>query len=164
MRELQIEHTRDRGEHLEIASTAVAKMTAHARHEYPAECCGVLLGTRNCEPEDGLTSVVSVIPAVNVATGDRSRRFAIAPELLLQVHKSFASSPIDVVGFYHSHPTGSAIPSRSDREAAWPGVSYVIVGVEAGPKTVLRSWRVSEDGARFYEESVGISPRQELRR
>ena len=104
------------------------------------------------------------MPSLNVATGDRVRRFTIAPELLLRAHKRVAGSPFDVVGYYHSHPDGSAIPSERDREAAWPGVSYLIVGVEAGSDMVFRSWRLSEDRARFREETVGISRQPEFER
>lgn len=164
MRNRQIELAGGRGETIEIASSAASKMRNHARREYPAECCGVLLGTMESEQECGMTSVVSVIPTVNVATGDRARRFTIAPEQLLRVLKRVAGGSLDVVGYYHSHPTGSAIPSERDREAAWPGVSYLIVGVEAGREVVFRSWRLSENGARFREEVVGISRQLELQR
>jgi proteasome lid subunit RPN8/RPN11 len=160
----QIELASDRAEHIEVAWSAASKMRTHARREYPVECCGVLLGVMESQPDRGVKSVVSVIPSLNVAMGDRASRFTIAPELLLRVHKRVAGSPIDVVGYYHSHPDGSAIPSERDREAAWPGVSYLIIGVEAGSDMVFRSWRLSEDGARFREEIVGVSRQPELER
>ena len=53
---------------------------------------------------------------------------------------------LDVVGFYHSHPRGAAVPSRFDLEHAVPGYIHLIVaGTEA------RAWRLRHDRSGFDE-------------
>ena len=128
-----------------------------ALEEYPQECCGVLVGVTNRLGSPPSTEVLAAVDALNVHTGDRSRRFAIAPEFLLEIHKTAAREGQEVVGYYHSHPDGSDKPSETDREVAWPDVSYLILGVDADRRVTLRSWRLSDDGTRFREEAVALT-------
>ena len=121
------------------------RIVDHAERTCPEECCGVLVGRGG--------RVEQVVEAGNVAES-RSRRYAIDPEVLLAVHKESRSAGRDVVGYYHSHPSGAAWPSAFDLEHAWPGVSYVIVALEDGRTVELRSFRLHGDGDRFEEEQV----------
>jgi len=58
------------------------------------------------------------------------------------VHKAARAGGTGVVGYYHSHPHGEAIPSATDRAlAAHDGAIWAIV---AG--TSLRLWEDAEDG------------------
>jgi proteasome lid subunit RPN8/RPN11 len=61
-----------------------------------------------------------------------------------------------LLGYYHSHPTAAAVPSRFDRDVAWPFYTYVIVSLVA-PVT-LRAWRLTSDDGDFAEESVEPTP------
>jgi proteasome lid subunit RPN8/RPN11 len=140
-----------------VGLAAVAAINRQASREYPLECCGILVGTTVSRGGTTFTSVGSVTVAENVESKDRARKFAIAPELLLQVHRTAGSEGLAVVGYYHSHPDGLAVPSETDRLAAWPGVSYLILEIGAEQETVFRSWRLSEDGERFHEERVELS-------
>ena len=112
------------------------------------ERCGLLIGRRL---DDG-AEVVRVAPTPNSAA-DPGHRFTIAPESILEVHRSLAPGEA-IVGVYHSHPDGSARPSRADHEGGWPGVSTLIVGVEHGRVTELRSWYLALGADRFTEELV----------
>ena len=147
---------------IEIGLAAVAAIKRQASREYPLECCGILVGTTVSSGGMTFTSVSSVTVAENVETEDRARKFAIAPELLLQVHRRAGSEGLAVVGYYHSHPDGLAVPSETDRLAAWPGVSYLILEVGAEQEMVFRSWRLSEDGERFHEERVELPRKFDL--
>jgi len=123
---------------------------AHAREEYPAECCGALLGT-----EDGEKRVVwQVIRLANERTDLRERRFYISPQQVLMVERRAHAAGLLLIGFYHSHPDHPAIPSAYDREHALPYYSYPIVSVVQGKPTDLRSWRLLEDRSEFIEEAV----------
>jgi proteasome lid subunit RPN8/RPN11 len=86
--------------------------------------------------------------------GAGARRFRIVPELLLRAHREARARGLEVVGFYHSHPDAEARPSTLDREHAWPGYSYLIVGVVGGRPRELRSWRMEALGGTFGEEAV----------
>lgn len=127
------------------------RIAEESRRAYPGECCGFLLGSRR----GGGARVTEVRPAPNAGEeGAGARRFRIAPELLLRAHREADARGLEVVGFYHSHPDAEARPSALDREHAWPGYSYLIVGVAAGVPRELRSWRMEALGGAFGEEAV----------
>ena len=72
------------------------------------EACGVLLGHRD---EADNWYVEEVLPLRNVA--DSPVYFEFAPEDLLAVELSY---PGQIVGVYHSHPTGFDRASDTDRQ------------------------------------------------
>ncbi len=120
----------------------------HAEGSYPMECCGILIGRQN-----GHTVEVDIlVVAPNAAHQNATRRFVIPPELLLATHRQARDESREVVGYYHSHPDHPALPSRTDRQHAWPGVSYLIVSVEGGQAGDIRSWRLEDEAADFHQE------------
>jgi hypothetical protein len=46
------------------------------------------------------------------------------------------------------------VPSEIDRESAWPGASYLIVGLGEEGVCERRSWRLEDD--RFVEEELTL--------
>lgn len=72
------------------------------------EACGVLLGRRD---EDGNWSIEQAYPLRN--SFDSPVYFEFAPEDLLAVD---IEHPGEIVGVYHSHPTGLAVASSTDRQ------------------------------------------------
>ncbi len=134
-----------------IAPDDLATVERRALAAFPAECCGLLLG----EVEDGDTVRIGrVEPCVNQAA-DQRRRFTISPGSLLRAYRRARDRGERVVGTYHSHPRGAAVPSEVDRESAWPGASYLIVGLGEGGVRERRSWRLDED--RFVEAELTVS-------
>src|SRR3954470_23441547 len=100
----------------------------HAEHDYPEECCGVLLG----EAHDGERTVVEVRACKNARAGS-GNRYAIAPQDLIAAQREARESGLSIVGFYHSHPDHEAAPSTTDAaEAYWPECVYLIVSVGKG--------------------------------
>ena len=65
-------------------------------------------------------------PAANVAP-DRARSFELDPATLLSAHKAARAGGPAVLGHYHSHPSGFAMPSAADAAAAYPGTLWMIV-------------------------------------
>ena len=123
------------------AADAVAD---HASEGAPAEVCGVLGGSRgqSSESDDDAQRdrVTDVYRTENVAESPRTR-YRIDPERQLAVLERIDAEGLDVVGFYHSHPTGPAEPSETDAaRATWRGYAYtrgvavawVIDGIRAG--------------------------------
>jgi proteasome lid subunit RPN8/RPN11 len=152
---------------LEIDRTTLESLVRYARGAEPEECCGVLMG----DSSDGAVRVRRVLASENSA--DRPEvRFEIPPQTLLRAQKRARRESLEVVGYYHSHPRGSAVPSDADRADAWPGVSYLIVsgasrdaergaerGAEGGAAEV-RSWRLTSSGA-FCEEEVCVGDEEQ---
>lgn len=133
-----------------LPASELQTLEAHAAEAAPEECCGVLIGRFSAS---GGCRVVRSLAAENVWPGERSERYEIPPERLLEAMKSARAGGLEVVGYYHSHPRGEARPSRFDRERAWPGLSYLILAPRAG--TPVRSWRLVADGG-FEEQAVAV--------
>lgn len=138
---------------LKLDSDYVQVMETHAESTYPDECCGLLLGHIKGE----VKTVVEVIPTENAwdnqaaqafegvngsrgHSGTKRNQFTIAPEVMLQVQKLSRDRKLDIIGIYHSHPDHAAVPSEFDRAIAWQRYSYIIISVQQGIASDLRSW------------------------
>ena len=102
----------------------------------------------------GMKVVVDVWQAENTHEEERSRRFLLEPLKIKEFEARAAERDMDVLGFYHSHPDHPAQPSETDREAAWPGYSYVIQSVRDGRAAEVRSWRLQDDREGYDEEGL----------
>jgi len=142
-----------------------AQRDAIARHGetgYPDEICGFLLGTRM----DGEKRVREVVPVGNEweETEERRRRFMIAPQDFLREERRAREAGWEILGFYHSHPDHAARPSETDREAAWPGYSYVIQSVREGHAAEIHSWRLQDDREGYDEEAIMVANDEQIQR
>ena len=118
---------------------------------YPNECCGILFG----RDVDGERRVERLEPVVNAfEAGEQYHRFSIEPKDLMRAEKSAADAGQLVVGFYHSHPDHPARPSETDRQAAWPFYSYVIVSITKGEPLDMTSWLLDESTERFAKQEI----------
>ncbi|MEQ8962042.1 MAG: M67 family metallopeptidase [Coleofasciculus sp. C2-GNP5-27] len=130
----------------------IQAMKTHAENTYPEECCGLLVG----EIKGEVKTLVEVIPTENAwdtqaevfqevnssqrQSGTKRNQFSIAPEVMLKVQKQARDRELDIIGIYHSHPDHPAIPSEFDRAIAWQRYSYIIISVQQGIASDLRSW------------------------
>lgn len=120
---------------MEIAVTSgvLATLLQEAVAAAPDECCGLLLGRGRLIDE--------ARPAANVASHPRIR-FEIDPLALLAAHKSARAGGPQVMGYYHSHPTGHPVPSATDCEHSTGDLR--IWAIVAG--TEVAFWRDSGNG------------------
>jgi proteasome lid subunit RPN8/RPN11 len=99
------------------------RLIAHAREAAPEECCGLLLGHG--------ADIVEAIRARNIAVS-AATRFLIDSKDHIDARREGRARGLEVLGFYHSHPGGGAVPSETDlAEASYPGSVYAIVGLRA---------------------------------
>jgi proteasome lid subunit RPN8/RPN11 len=139
---------------IELAKTHQNEIAAHGEHDYPHECCGLLLGRFD---ENNTKSVSEIYPISNAREETAKRnRFLILPGELIRGERYAETKGVEIVGFYHSHPDHPAVPSQYDLEHAWPVYSYIVVSVRAGAAQELRSWEMTHDRARFEEEEVNV--------
>jgi proteasome lid subunit RPN8/RPN11 len=137
---------------LRIENKLLSNIWKHAAEEYPAECCGVLLGTRGRSSRN----VMQIVRCRNVHITPKSR-YSIAPEQLISIQRDARDLKLEIVGFYHSHPDHPAVASETDlAEANWSGCSYLIVGMERGSGTNARSYvlNIENESRIFVEESL----------
>lgn len=119
---------------LEISRSAVDAIVVEAASRADREVCGLLLGR-------GMR-VERVVPCRNVAS-DPAVAFEIDPAALISAHRCARQGGPAVIGHYHSHPSGSLVPSQRDAEAAAADGS--IWAIAAGG--ALAWWRAVPNGS-----------------
>lgn len=111
------------------------------------ECCGFLFGYERLEDR----IVTKTMVAENVAES-REGRFEISPIEYLNAERIADQQNISLLGVYHSHLDCPATPSESDRKAAYPYLSYVIIAVTNQKFKDIRSWRLNASSGLEEEE------------
>lgn len=102
------------------------------------EICGALLS------RDG--RLEEARPLANESTR-REYRFFIPARKVLDLERMAEAEGQMLLGFYHSHPNGDAVPSSSDLSEAVPGYIHVI----ASRTGEVRAWRLRDDRSGFDE-------------
>lgn len=146
-----------------LSQTHLLSIRSHAENTYPEECCGLLLGTI----ADNVKTLVAVWPTENAWSAEtedhcseakiltKKRRYAISPQDMLKGMKEGRDRNLEIIGIYHSHPDGEAVPSECDRTLAWPQYSYIIVSVPQGNCKEVRSWTLDTEN-QFQAEGILI--------
>ncbi|WP_136716502.1 desampylase [Halorientalis salina] len=134
---------------LVLSQSVYDEVVDHAREGSPDEACGILGGEFDAEESTAVRSH----PTENAASDPRTE-YAVDPEEQFAVMNRIEDDGREVVGFYHSHPSGPSEPSPTDRaRATWEGYSYVIVVLD-GTAPYVGSWRWT--GERFRQEIVAV--------
>lgn len=92
-----------------VTSGAKATLLAEAAAAHPLEACGLLLGA---------AGVITAAEPVRNVHPDPAKHFEIDPQALIAAHRAARAGGPQLLGYYHSHPTGSVIPSATDRACA----------------------------------------------
>lgn len=119
-----------------ISSVVLDRILALAAACPDEEVCGLLLG----DPDH----VTAIVPTANVAP-DRRRHFEVDPAALIAAHRDARNGGPALLGHYHSHPGGDALPSARDAADAEPGRLWLIV---AGQEAALFA---SVDGGDIHQ-------------
>ncbi len=128
---------------------ARSKMIAIGEKGYPYEICGLMLG------KAGETrTVTEVFECGNLNKLKPETRYDMDPKDYMKGEALARQKGLDVVGIFHSHPDHPDKASETDRQAAWPGFSYVIMSIQKGKFASMKSW-VLNDQSQFDEESIG---------
>jgi proteasome lid subunit RPN8/RPN11 len=130
-----------------ISPRILAGLRREAGATAPAECCGALIGVTH----DDSIEIRMMIPVTNVAHDHTA--FRIDAPTVLRLERQAVCAGVQVVGFYHSHPTTTAEPSAADLENAVPGYVHLIVDV---PRSRVRCWRLRDDRSGFHELDVAL--------
>jgi proteasome lid subunit RPN8/RPN11 len=111
-----------------------------AEAAFPHECCGLVLGTGR-----RTIRVTRLLPAANLAPSGGTR-FELDPRVRLAAERGTRGTAERVVGHYHSHPDGSALPSPTDLAEAWePELIWLIVGVVEGQAVQVLAHRCDRE-------------------
>jgi proteasome lid subunit RPN8/RPN11 len=84
----------------------------------PEEACGLLAGMDD--------TIQAAFPVTNLL--HRPDRFQMDPVEQYEVFRWIDERGLELLGIFHSHPSGPEAPSKTDlAEFAYPGVAYLIV-------------------------------------
>lgn len=134
---------------IRIARSVLEQVLDHARAALPLECCGLLLGRGD--------AIVGARAAANELASPVAYR--IDPRDYIAAVRAARDGGLDVVGAYHSHPRGAAVPSATDlSQSAGEGFVYVIAGRIADGGDELRAYLLS--GGNFTELAVVAVPQE----
>jgi proteasome lid subunit RPN8/RPN11 len=104
-------------EKISMSADLYQQMVSSLQVVYPEEGCGILAGKENI--------VESVLPVENELHAHD--RFRMKAEGQLKVFLELDRSKLEMIGIYHSHPHGPAVPSETDvRENYYPDAAYLI--------------------------------------
>lgn len=132
-----------------LSSEQAQAIVAHVRTDAPREACGVILGRQGEQARE-------VIPIANIAD-DPIRTYHMDDVALLKAFTGAEARGLEVVGFYHSHPAGEPIPSRTDiAQATYPDTPYLIVGLKGGTK--LAAWTMRAGHVDSVPVHIGDAP------
>ncbi len=103
---------------LHITQAQYDEMLAHLQENLPEEACGLLAGKAG--------RVEKVMPITNQARSPV--RFYMEPVELLNAFHAMDAEGLELMGIFHSHPNGPAVPSQTDlNEFLYPGTATVIL-------------------------------------
>ncbi len=122
-----------------------------AKKSYPNECCGLLIGINTSEKR-----IVDVRPTQNWNVERSHDRYVIDRREFEKIDKEAVKKGFQIIGVYHSHPDHPAIPSEYDSEHACSWFSYIIVAVEKGETTDIKSWVFNDKEKLFEEEKIHL--------
>ena len=130
---------------MDLDQALLERIVAHARRDFPNECCGMIA------VRDGRAS--EIYEATNVAASPL--RFEVDG---LEVHRTIEEiedAGGELGAIYHSHTRSEPYPSQTDINfaAGWPGVEWLIVGLDRySPEAVVRSYTI--DGGQVSEVEI----------
>ncbi len=123
------------------------KMVAHAKKEWPLECCGILSG------RDG-----TVEKAYELQNEERSSiRYSMSPREQLRVFEEMEKESIDMTAIYHSHPHTLPFPSETDVKLAfYPEVASIIISLKEEQNPMAKAFRIGKEA--IYLEEIEVIP------
>lgn len=117
---------------LRVSQDSLDQTLAYLRAALPNEGVGLWAGKRD--------QVVQVWPLENIHAAPHLR-YEADPKALIEALRALEVGGLELVAIYHSHPTGSAQPSETDRLQAFWRVPYVIFALQTGE---IRAYHLPE--------------------
>jgi len=127
---------------IRIQAGLVEQLLAHAHRNAAQECCGLLAGKEG--------AITRALPAANALAS--ATAYEIAPGELFRLMREIRSAGLELLGIYHSHPTGENKPSQRDIERAYyPATAYFIISPRADSIQPIRAFSIQNGSATELE-------------
>ncbi len=128
---------------LSLTEEHLQEMTAHVEAHAPLEACGLLAGLGS--------RVESVLLVANQAQSPV--RYVMDPVEQLKAFEWIESNGLDLLGIFHSHPTGPETVSPTDIAEAAYAVTYVILARVDGEWRARGFW---VEGGEYSEVNLQV--------
>ena len=125
---------------------------SEAGGDAPREICGFLVG----QIKENQYFVHFGLGVQNSAERDQHHRYQISTEAFVEAERLLQMQKLHIIGIFHSHPNGQALPSQLDIDYFFPGWIYLIIGVSAHGVNDRRAFQLSGFGEGGIVE-VGIT-------
>lgn len=127
--------------HFRIGPDLQEQIRKQACVALPRECCGLIEGIRRGDT----VSATTLHPTRNTAS--EADRFEIDPAAHISILRAARARGAEIVGCYHSHPNGNAMPSARDLEnVGEEGFVWLILALAGRPEGELAAFVVSAGG------------------
>lgn len=113
------------------------------------EACGFFFGNVDAENR----TITKSFEVINVSTHDKQSSFEISAHDYLKAESLSNKENITLLGVYHSHPDGTAMPSERDKISAQPNFIYIVVSMIKNRFAGMRAWQINRQSA-FEEEKI----------
>lgn len=124
---------------ISISQEAAAKVMEHVRANPAEECCGLLAGPPG--------TITKLFPARNTANTPATA-YEIAPQELFGLMREIRRAGMELLGIYHSHPSGDNMPSSRDIERAYyPDAAYFILSPRTEAPKPMRAFSIRDGRA-----------------
>jgi proteasome lid subunit RPN8/RPN11 len=132
-----------------IDAALLERVVAHARRDFPNECCGMVA------MRDG--QAVAIHEATNVAASPL--RFEVEGREIIRAQDAFEDDDAELGAIYHSHTRSSPYPSQTDVNfaAGWPGVEWLIVGLRRDDEPTVRSYLIEQGVVQEVDVEVVVA-------
>jgi [CysO sulfur-carrier protein]-S-L-cysteine hydrolase len=117
----------------------LARLVEEARCVPAEECCGLLAGRNGV--------ITSMYPAANALAS--ATAYEIAPKDTFRIMREIRAAGLELMGIYHSHPTGENRPSARDIERAYYlDVAYLILSTLPNAPQPVRAFSIRDGRAK----------------
>ncbi|MBT3401030.1 MAG: M67 family metallopeptidase [Rhodospirillaceae bacterium] len=137
---------------LQIPDPVIRHIEALASARFPEEACGLLIGER----ADNAVLVSDARESRNIAANPCAN-FEVDPGLRLRLQRELRGHGSEIVGVFHSHPSGDPAPSKTDSAAIWePDLLWLITAVDQGVVGASQAYAIagSETGFSFRQVAM----------
>ncbi len=136
---------------LYLPAAQLQEVWGYVQAALPEEACGLLIG---CVEQDA--AYVRVVRLAHNRSRERQDRYLIDPFDYRDAERfclQEKEAGLRVLGFWHSHPNGPALPSRIDQEDAFElyqsfpeRYCYLIFSPQAPEGRTMGAWRLNAQG------------------
>ena len=145
---------------LTLQPETLNEIYAHAKSEFPDECCGAILSDGTQEFVWKCRNIQNQLHQKDPNTYPRDARtaYVIHPDDLIAIHKETSAQNRQIKVFYHSHPNHAAYFSEKDKadammwdEPAYPGATYLVISVYDAEVRAVKAFGWNEAARDFID-------------